>query len=94
MRAASEAAATAPELAQTAAPELDAELLLHFCALVPTSNNHIIELDGRQFGPVDHGTFPEGQFIEHAAQIVQRDFIDKAPGNLNFSLMALTPEYD
>merc|ERR1719343_633656 len=41
--------------------------------------------------PVDHGATSAGSFLKDAAKVIREDFMSRAPGNPNFSVMALGP---
>ena len=49
-----------------------------------------MELDGTKRGPVDHGPCGEGGVLAASVAAVRgRGFMGAAPGNIEFSLMAL-----
>ncbi|KAM7538487.1 hypothetical protein Aperf_G00000066474 [Anoplocephala perfoliata] len=73
---------------QTEAPNSESQTNLHFVAFV-NANGHLIELDGRQEGPVLHGKTSNATFLADACKVVDK-FMARDPDNLNFSLMALT----
>lgn len=99
--------ADAPDLAQahrraaergdTAAPDAEADVDLHFVALVPAAGR-VWELDGRRRGPVDHGPLSDGveRFLHDAARVARGYFSREAEeggeggGSINFSLIALS----
>ncbi|KAJ3128410.1 Ubiquitin carboxyl-terminal hydrolase isozyme L3 [Nowakowskiella sp. JEL0407] len=73
---------------QTAAPNRDEEVDLHFVCFVE-KEGHIYELDGRKPFPINHGAATN--LLADVAEIV-RNFIDREPDSLSFSLVALVPE--
>lgn len=79
----------AAQQGNTAAPEPEADIDLHFVAFVAKSGR-IWELDGRKCGPIDHGSTCEESFLNDVAAVIRSNFVEKAEGNLNFSLIALT----
>mmetsp|Transcript_31125 Transcript_31125/g.100291 ORF Transcript_31125/g.100291 Transcript_31125/m.100291 type:complete len:224 (+) Transcript_31125:1493-2164(+) len=48
----------------------------------------VVELDGRNAGPVVHGDTSQKTFLADAAKVIQRDFIQRDPTNLHFSVLA------
>lgn len=80
----------------TAAPDADDDVDLHYVCLVKC-NGHLYELDGRRRGPLDRGPLGDDDDVlgERATEVVQ-SFIDreKDSGRHDFSLVALTPSYD
>lgn len=75
---------------QTATPNLEDKLDLHFVALVLVEG-HVIELDGRRSGPVQHGTSTEETFLKDAAAVCKK-FMASSPNAVNFSLAALVKQ--
>jgi ubiquitin carboxyl-terminal hydrolase L3 len=81
--------ATSSDSNQTGRGSLEDNVETHFIALVHR-NGTLYELDGRKSGPVDHGpTTPSG--LLHDACRVVREFMDRDPGELRFTLLALAP---
>ncbi len=86
---------------QTAAPDAEADVDLHFICLLPASTpgwgsgeggaRELVELDGRRPQPVSHGPVPEGTPFLHAVAPIIQGFMDREPGNGNFSILALVP---
>jgi ubiquitin carboxyl-terminal hydrolase L3 len=62
---------------------------LHFFSLVNIDNT-IYELDGRKSFPINHGPTSPESFLMDAVAVV-RQFMDRDPANLNFSMCALAP---
>jgi len=67
----------------------DEDVDTHFIALIPHRDGYVYELDGRKEGPVRHGTTTKETFLRDACQVVQK-FMDRDPGELRFSIVALT----
>jgi ubiquitin carboxyl-terminal hydrolase L3 len=71
---------------------------LHYvCFVKSVKDNHLYELDGRRKGPLDRGHIGESADVlsEEATKVIQ-GFMDreKESGRLEFSLIALTPNFD
>ncbi|OQR67206.1 ubiquitin carboxyl-terminal hydrolase isozyme L3-like [Tropilaelaps mercedesae] len=75
---------------QTAAPNLEDQHDLH-CVAIVLADGHIIELDGRKSGPIQYGPSTEQTFLKDAATVCKQ-YIESAPGNINFSLVALVKQ--
>ena len=75
---------------QTAAPDADEEVNLHFVAFVHVDGG-LYELDGRKPGPVRHGASSAGTLLADAVAVVQRDFVAHAEGDVHFNVIALAP---
>lgn len=75
-------------LGQTEAPNIDEKVNLHFVTLV-NIDGELYELDGRKTFPIKYGTTSSDTFIEDAAKICQQ-YMERDPGELRFSLVALT----
>jgi ubiquitin carboxyl-terminal hydrolase L3 len=62
----------------------------HFLAIVP-KDGRIIELDGRKAFAIDHGPYEslETFALEASEKVVRREFMDKDPDEIRFSMMAL-----
>jgi len=80
---------------QTSRGNLEDKVLTHFVAFIQ-HNNTLYELDGRQGGPIDHGTIPsDTNLLASACQIIQSEFMAKAaPGEMRFTILALAPKQD
>ncbi|KAJ1975988.1 Ubiquitin carboxyl-terminal hydrolase isozyme L3, partial [Dimargaris cristalligena] len=72
---------------QTEAPAADASIDMHFVCLVE-HRGHLVELDGRKAGPVDHGRCDE--LLVGAAEVA-RKLMALDPDNVRFNLVALGP---
>jgi ubiquitin carboxyl-terminal hydrolase L3 len=81
--------ATASESNQTGRGSLEDNVETHFIALVH-KNGTLYELDGRKRGPVDHGPTTQASLLRDACRVV-REFMDRDPGELRFTLLALAP---
>jgi ubiquitin carboxyl-terminal hydrolase L3 len=60
----------------------------HFIVFVQ-KNGKLYELDGRKRGVVDHGDVTPDDFCARAAGVIQTEFMQKDPENLNFTIVAL-----
>ncbi|KAI9187982.1 ubiquitinyl hydrolase 1 [Blastocladiella emersonii ATCC 22665] len=74
---------------QTAAPDANEDVDLHFVAFVNV-DGHIVELDGRKPFAIDHGAVDAENpaLLPNVARVV-RKFMERDPGNMQFTLMAL-----
>ena len=72
---------------QTHAPAPDEDVNLHFISFVEVAGC-LYELDGRKKQPINHGPSSPDTLLEDAAKIV-RQFMDRDPDNLQFTVMAL-----
>lgn len=77
--------------AQTSCPDRDGpDLDHHFVAFVfDSKTEHIFELDGTKYGPIDHGPSAPENFEEDTWEVIQHNFLQVEPDSLEFSLMAL-----
>eukprot|EP00474_Spongospora_subterranea_P008648 CRZ09106.1 hypothetical protein [Spongospora subterranea] len=71
----------------SAVPEDLNNVDLHFIAFVCV-NNRLIELDGRKDRPTDHGATTAENLLYNAVGVVKQ-FVDRDPGNVNFSMLAI-----
>ena len=78
---------------QSAAPEADEEVNLHFVAFVHVDGG-LYELDGRKPGPVRHGGTSGETLLADAVAVVQREFLPHAGGSVQFNVIALAPAQD
>ncbi|GAA99303.1 uncharacterized protein L969DRAFT_102675 [Mixia osmundae IAM 14324] len=76
---------------QTAAPDADAKVDLHFVAFVAV-RGRLLELDGRKDSPIDHG--PVSSLLTDTAKVITDKFLRFAGDSLQFSLMALAGTND
>ncbi|ORY91772.1 hypothetical protein BCR35DRAFT_299098 [Leucosporidium creatinivorum] len=72
---------------QTATPDLDVEVDLHFVTFIE-HNGALIELDGRRNSPVNHGNIKEG-LLEDAAEVVKQ--IISLSDSIQFNVVTLSP---
>lgn len=84
--------ATSSSINSTDRGELDDDINTHFVALVH-SNGVLYELDGRKGGPVAHGPTSATSLLSDACQVVKK-FMDRDPGEMRFTIMALAPKQD
>ncbi|GAA5834196.1 hypothetical protein JCM11251_000568 [Rhodosporidiobolus azoricus] len=82
----------AAQTGQTATPNLEDDVDLHFVTFVD-HNGFLIELDGRRNSPINHGKIKEG-LLEDTAEYVKR--IIELTQSIQFNLVTLgpTPEDD
>lgn len=62
----------------------------HFIAFVHKDGN-LYELDGRKEFPINHGPSSDDTFLNDAAEAC-RKYMSRDPGNVNFTIVALTAE--
>lgn len=90
-RAHQEAAATG----DTAAPQADDSVDLHYVCFVKSENGHLFEMDGRRKGPLDRGALGEDDDVLSPAALEKgvRAFLKREQeaggGDLRFSLIVL-----
>ena len=53
-------------------------------------NGHIYELDGRKNFPINHGTSSTENLLIDASRVI-REYMDRDPGELRFTILALAP---
>lgn len=58
-----------------------------FCSHI---NGHIYELDGRKRFPINHGTSSPESLLPDACRVI-REFMERDPGELRFTILALAP---
>ncbi|CAL1714816.1 unnamed protein product [Somion occarium] len=79
---------------QTAAPDANAKVDLHFTCFVKApdpanpSVRRLIELDGRRDGPLDRGLCTD--LLKDVARVVKEHYVDTA-ASVQFSMLALAP---
>ena len=79
-------------VAQTSCPERDGPDLDHHFVSFSLINGRLVELDGTKLCAIDHGAVVpvNGQgFLLRAVEVIQRNFMNVDPENIEFSLMAL-----
>lgn len=72
---------------QTAAPDAEEHVNLHYAALVKVDGD-IYELDGRKTAPINHGKVTD--FVADAVKII-KGFMERDPDDVQFNLIALGP---
>ncbi|GAA5956711.1 hypothetical protein JCM3765_005715 [Sporobolomyces pararoseus] len=72
---------------QTATPNLEDEVDLHFVTFI-NHNGNLIELDGRRNSPINHGAIKVG-LLEDTAEVVKR--IMELTKSIQFNLVTLGP---
>lgn len=85
---ASESAATNSK-SQTRTPGRNDKVDCHFTAFVEVEGR-LVELDGCRGRPIDHGQTCQETFLVDCARIIQQEFMAHAPGDHNFSVLALS----
>eukprot|EP01114_Cavostelium_apophysatum_P017900 TRINITY_DN5410_c0_g1_i1.p1 TRINITY_DN5410_c0_g1~~TRINITY_DN5410_c0_g1_i1.p1 ORF type:complete len:258 (-),score=34.26 TRINITY_DN5410_c0_g1_i1:28-732(-) len=73
---------------QTQAPSLEDDTNLHFVAFVE-KEGQLYQLDGRKPYPINHGPVDSDTLLEDAVKVIQKDFIERDPDQVNFSMLAL-----
>ena len=81
--------ATSSDTNATSRGSLEDRVLTHFVALVHVQG-HLFELDGRQTGPLSHGPTSPKTLLKDACAVV-RQFMDRDPGEVRFTILALAP---
>lgn len=72
---------------QTEAPPAEENIIHHFVAFVH-KDGALLELDGRKFGPINHGPTTPATLLEDAAKIC-KTFMARDPEELRFTVVAL-----
>jgi hypothetical protein len=99
-RALESAHADAAKLGDTAAPQAEDNVDLHFVAFVKGTDGRLWELDGRRKGPLERGRLDADEDVlsDNALELGPRRFLRKeaegGPGDLRFSLVSLGPVFD
>lgn len=75
---------------QTKTPGRDDKVDGHFVVFLEVEGR-VVELDGCMGFPIDHGATSPAGFLQDAAKIIREEFVARAPGDPNFSVMALGP---
>ena len=84
----------------TAAPDAESDVDLHYVCFVKTQDHHLWELDGRRSGPLDRGPIGEEDDVlsERALELGVRRFMRReeqaGAGELRFSLVVLAPSLE
>mmetsp|Transcript_9716 Transcript_9716/g.19675 ORF Transcript_9716/g.19675 Transcript_9716/m.19675 type:complete len:238 (-) Transcript_9716:40-753(-) len=84
--------ATASETNATGRGNIDDELITHFIALVHRQGR-LYELDGRKEAPVDHGPTTEMNLLKDSVKVIQ-SFMERDPGEMRFTILALAPKQE
>ncbi|KAL2074234.1 hypothetical protein VTL71DRAFT_8012 [Oculimacula yallundae] len=85
---------------QSATPDAEDNIDLHYVCFVKDEKNHLWEMDGRRKGPLDRGLIgaEDDVLSEKALDLGPRLFMKReaetAGGELRFSLIALAPSLD
>ena len=81
--------ATSDAQNQTSRGSLGDRIETHFVALAHV-DGFMYELDGRKDQPIPHGMTSEETFLKDSAKVVQK-FMDRDPGEMRFTILALAP---
>jgi len=74
---------------QTDAPEADAKIDHHFVCFVEVGDQ-VLEFDGGREGPISHGPTNDN-FLKSAAAVIKREYLERLPDELGFSVIAFGP---
>lgn len=83
-------AATSSEENQTGRGNIEDKVDTHFIALV-CNGDKLWELDGRKAGPVLHGATTQATLLKDACKVV-KEFMQRDPGEMRFTILALAPK--
>jgi ubiquitin carboxyl-terminal hydrolase L3 len=84
----------------TAAPNANDNVDLHYVCFVKSENNHLWEMDGRRKGPLDRGQLSPDEDVlsDKALELGVRSFLrreaEAGGGDLRFSLIVLAESLD
>ena len=80
----------------TAAPDAQDDVDLHYVCFVKGNDGTLWELDGRRKGPLDRGSLAAGEDVlsEAAVALGPKKFLEREGADLRFSLVALAPSLD
>ncbi|XP_026287977.1 ubiquitin carboxyl-terminal hydrolase isoform X1 [Frankliniella occidentalis] len=73
---------------QTEAPPAEEKIIHHFVAFVHKEGN-LLELDGRKFGPINHGPTTPETFLADAAKVC-KTFMTRDPEEVRFTIVAIS----
>ena len=73
---------------QSAVPDAADSVNTHFIAFSAV-DGHLYELDGRKFGPVNHGATSRDTLLQDAVGVI-KGFMARDPEELRFTIVALT----
>ncbi|KAI1177928.1 putative ubiquitin carboxyl-terminal hydrolase [Nemania sp. FL0916] len=81
---------------QTAAPDAQDDLDLHYVCFVKTDDGTLWELDGRRTGPLNRGTLDEGDDVLSPNALLwgPLKFLERGGGDMRFSCVALAASVD
>lgn len=85
--------ATTSESNQTGRGDIDDDIITHFIALVHVDGS-LYELDGRKQGPVRHSSTTNSDTLLKDATKVVKEFMERDPGELRFTILALAPKQE
>ena len=76
---------------QSAVPDATDDVNLHFICYVE-KGGALYELDGRKHAPIHHGKSSPETLLADAVAAIKRDFMDRNPNELHFTMMAFGNE--
>ena len=81
---------------QSSAPDREEEVDTHFIAFVLAQDGRtVVELDGRREGPIVRGMVDsEEHFGTAVLEVIKREFMDRNPEDIRFSILALAPSIE
>jgi ubiquitin carboxyl-terminal hydrolase L3 len=74
---------------QSKVPSADDDVILHFACFVE-KDGELYELDGRKPWPINHGKLGNQDLLHKSAEVI-RQFMDREPESLNFTMISLGP---
>ncbi|CAM9489076.1 unnamed protein product [Discosporangium mesarthrocarpum] len=77
---------------QSEQKDRDEKINTHFVCLTEV-DGILYELDGRKEGPISHGPTSEATLLQDCCVVVKK-FMDRDPGELRFTIVALAPATD
>ena len=72
-------------------PAQEDDDVFHFVAYVPRAGR-VFELDGLNPGPINHGSFGDGHWLDVAVPAIQQKIASFASNEIKFNLMAVTKD--
>eukprot|EP01090_Pellita_catalonica_P002671 TRINITY_DN12243_c0_g1_i2.p1 TRINITY_DN12243_c0_g1~~TRINITY_DN12243_c0_g1_i2.p1 ORF type:complete len:242 (-),score=47.02 TRINITY_DN12243_c0_g1_i2:531-1256(-) len=76
---------------QTAAPDAEDKTSFHFICF-SSVGGELYELDGVRLQPINHGACPKSELLSKAMSIIKKNWVDKNPNELRFSVITLGPK--
>jgi len=72
-------------------PAREDDDVFHFVGFVPRGG-HVFELDGLRAGPINHGAFENGAWLQVAISAIQSKIAKYSSNEIKFNLMAVTKD--